>query len=414
MRYKILLIPVLVFTVLSLPAQKTNKVFAITGDNTGGSPFIWTNLNEVDLSNGQVTRPLYTHLRTAFDFYDGNTKQKRFGSSWQSNLKTPTPQMPASYVIAAAAYDARHNRMFMTPMQQPELRWIDMDDNTATLKIYTAPLPLSASDIAVESGQITRMVIAADGYGYALTNDAGHLLRFSTGRKIEITDLGAVQDAGSNGAVSVHIKCTSFGGDMVAAADGSLYLISAYQSVFKIDVAAKTAAFIGAIKNLPAGYTTNGAAVNEDGFLIVSTAGPAGGYFRVDMNTWEAVKLTGENKTAGVSDLASSHFAFQKKIPLVPVVFSDMAKQQSHVSVYPNPVTEATFRISFDNKETGRYMVQLMDVNGRLAMQKTINLVYRNQVTEIEMPVSFSKGIYMVKILKADGKAVFTNRMLVN
>ena len=414
MRYKILLITVAFFTIVSLRAQNTSKVYAITGENNSNNPFLWTNISEVDVKTGQVLRPLYTHLRTAFDFYDGNTKAKRFGSSWQRNKQNAAPQMPVSYIIAAAAYDVRHNRMFTTPMQQPELRWIDLDDNSGALKVFTVPMPLSAADVASEGGQVTRMVIAADGYGYALTNDANHLVRFSTGRKVVAEDLGALQDAAGNGAVSVHVKCTSFGGDMVADAAGDLYLISAYHAVFKIDVTARTAAYIGNIKNLPEGFTTNGAAVDEQGYLVVSTAAATGGYFRVNMNTWEAEKITGDAKTAGVSDLASNYFAFQKKSPLLPAVFTAPATMFSNIAVYPNPVTEAAFRVSFNNRETGRYTIQLMDVNGRLVMQQPFNLVYRNQVTEVDMPANFTKGVYMVNIVKANGQKVYANRILVN
>ena len=417
MKNKILLIVIALFTCFSGEAQRTNRVFAITSDGQPNNPYIWTNINEVDLKTGQVVRPVYAHLKTAFDFYDGKTKVKRFGSSVESNRVNQTPQLPTSFLIAAAAYDARHNRMFLTPMQQPELRWIDLDDNSAALKIYTAPLPLTTTDLASEPTQITRMVIAADGYGYALTNDANHLIRFSTGRNIEVTDLGAVQDATGNGAISVHVKCSSFGGDMVSDADGNLYLFSAYHNIFKIDVARKSAAYIGAIKNLPADFTTNGAAVNEDGDLIVSSAVATigGGYYKVDMNTWEAVKITGDNKTLGVSDLASSHFAFQKKTPVVATeLFTSNLSPLSNVSVYPNPVTEASFHISFNNKETGRYMVQLTDVSGRVALQQPLNLVYKNQTVEVEVPGSFSKGIYMVKVLNASGKSMYSNKILVN
>ena len=48
------------------------------------------------------------------------------------------------------------------------------------------------------AGQIARMVIAGDGNGYALSNDANHLMRFTTGKKPEITDLGPVSDAEAN------------------------------------------------------------------------------------------------------------------------------------------------------------------------------------------------------------------------
>lgn len=422
MRYKILLSSAIVCASLSsLHAQKANRVFAITSDNTTSNSYVWMNINEVDMNTGKVMRPLFERAKTAFDIYDGASKIKIASAntaaitpSANGRLTIKTIQSPTATMVAAAAYDGARNRLFITPMQIPELRWIDLDDNNTTLKVYTAPLPLNAGDLANEANQITRMVIAADGYGYALTNDANHLIRFSTGRRITVTDLGALQDASGSGTVSVHNKCSSFGGDMISDADGNLYLFSAYHAIFKIDVANKSAVYIGNIKNLPANYTTNGAAIDDNGHLIVSSANTNDGYYQVDLNTWEATKMPGEAKALSVSDLASSRFAFEKtKKPVEPIVFAKPV-QLNAISVYPNPVTESVFRISFDNKETGRYFVQVMDVRGRTALQQSVNVGFKNQVIEIELPSKLSKGIYMVKVLNASGKSMYADKILVD
>jgi len=401
------------FLVSSLQAQKANSVFAITADNTGNNPSLWANINEVNVKTGQVIRPLLDNTRTSFNLYDGVTKTKLTGLSETATKTATAQQNPVAKIIAAAAYDARHNRLFVAPLQSPELRWINLDDNTAQgLKIYTITLPFSQPDLSIDGNQLTRMVIAADGYGYALTNDANHLFRFSTGRKITVTDLGALTDASVNGTMSVHNKTTSFGGDMVSDEEGNLYLFSAYHNIFKIDLASKMASFIGAIKNLPANYTTNGAAVNDDGNLIVSSASSTEGYYSVNMITWEAVKVTGDNKTAAVSDLASSHFAFQKKQRIIPAVLAD--KITNNITVYPNPVTTPSFRISFNNINTGRYMVQMVDVSGRLALQQPTDLFYQTQVLEMKMPANFSKGVYTVKVVNAGGTSLYSGKILVN
>jgi hypothetical protein len=418
MRYRILLAAILSCFLFSATAQKANKVFAITADNTNSNRFLWMNISEIDLNTGQVIRPLFERSKTAFDFYDGNTKTKITPNQVTvSNNRVSIPvQAPTFTMVAAAAFDGRRNRLFITPMQIPELRWIDLDDNNTTLKVYTAKLPINATDLVNEAGQITRMAIAADGYGYALTNDANHLIRFSTGRKVTITDLGALLDAPGNNGISVHNKCSSFGGDMISDADGNLYLFSAFHSIFKVDIAAKTATYIGVMKNLPGNYTTNGAAIDENGQLIVSSANSNEGYYQVDMNTWEATKLPGNSKTLSVSDMASSHFAFEKKktLEISPIVFTKPAIQLNKITVYPNPVTESMFRVSFDNKETGRYLVQVMDVRGRMAMQQSINVGFKNQVVEIDIPSGMSKGMYLVKVLNANGKAMYADKILVD
>ena len=114
------------------------------------------------------------------------------------------------------------------------------------------------------------MTVAADGNGYALTNDGNHLIKFTTGKKIVITDLGGLLDASSNKAISVHNKCSSWGGDIVADAFGKLYLFTASKNIFKIDITERTATHLGTITGLSGAYTLNGAAVDDDDNVIIN------------------------------------------------------------------------------------------------------------------------------------------------
>ena len=59
--------------------------------------------------------------------------------------------------------------------------------------------------------------------GYALTNDARHLIRFTTGGLPVIEDLGTLVDDPANDGQSIHLSCTSFGGDMIADDKGNLW-----------------------------------------------------------------------------------------------------------------------------------------------------------------------------------------------
>jgi Secretion system C-terminal sorting domain len=415
MRTNILLIAVL-FTLTNSFAQKNQKVFAITNDNSLGSGYLWMNISEIDPATGQVLRPLFDRSKTSYALYDGISKVKTYSDQVEINgQKVSSNQFPTATMVAAAAYDNRHNRLFITPMQIPELRWVDMDDNNTTLKVYCVKFPsLSGQDLAESANHITRMVINADGYGYALTNDANHLFRFTTGKKLTITDLGPINDAGENQTVSIHNKCSSFGGDMIADKAGNLYVISAYHAVFKVDVPDRSAVYLGNIKGLPGNYTTNGAAINAAGELIVSSANSTEGYFKVDMTSWESQKITGNNAVAASSDLASPYFAFDKK-PEAEATTTPAANLsiRQKISVYPNPVTEGLFRLSFDNKETGRYTVHLMDLAGRIVLQRAITVANEKQLIEIEVPAKLSRGMYMVKVLNANGKKVYGDKLLV-
>ena len=94
------------------------------------------------------------------------------------------------------AYDKKHERLYYTPMGINQLRYIDLKSN----KIYyfeNEPFG-TVSGPGDGANQICRMVIASDGNGYALTNDANHLIRFTTGKNPVITDLGALTDDASN------------------------------------------------------------------------------------------------------------------------------------------------------------------------------------------------------------------------
>jgi hypothetical protein len=135
--------------------------------------------------------------------------------------------------VAALAYDRKHGRLYYTPMLIDDLRYIDLK----TMNVYYVGTGFAGEKVkaADQSNIITRMVIAEDGNGYALTNDGRHLIRFSTGKKLNITDLGSVVDAAENNTVSIHNSCSSFGGDMIADNDGNLFVFSARNNVFRIN-----------------------------------------------------------------------------------------------------------------------------------------------------------------------------------
>ena len=116
------------------------------------------------------------------------------------------------------------------------------------------------------------MCFGSDGYGYALTNDGNHLIRFSSGDKITVTDLGSVRDGDDNENISIRNMCTSWGGDLVADAFGKLYVISMKKNVLRSILKRWWLIIKGAIANLPEDFMVNGAAVDEKGSVIVSSA----------------------------------------------------------------------------------------------------------------------------------------------
>ncbi len=132
-----------------------------------------------------------------------------------------------------------------------QLRYIDLNAKIPSVYIFEDRPFSNAANLEIEANHITRMVIAADGNGYALNNDGSHLVKFTLGEIPDVTDMGTLTDAVANGEISVTNPNTSWKGDLIADASGNLYLISAHNYVFKIDVTTKTATYINEIKNLP-------------------------------------------------------------------------------------------------------------------------------------------------------------------
>ncbi|MDP9230565.1 MAG: hypothetical protein M3O67_07830, partial [Bacteroidota bacterium] len=207
-----------------------------------------------------------------------------------NNLNVQTDK-PFATNSAACAYDKKHDRLYYTPMGINQLRYIDLNSKNPRI-YYFEDEPFGAlSGPRDIPNQITRMVIASDGDGYALTNNGNHLIRFTTNKKAAITDLGALTDDAKNASFSIHSP-GGYGGDMIADASANLYLIAANRAVFKIDLQSKVATYKGSIKGLPKSYTTNGAIVEEETTIIVSSANSTSGYYKFDINTLQAEKIS--------------------------------------------------------------------------------------------------------------------------
>ena len=343
----------------------------------------------------------------------------------RQNMQTDKPFATNS---AAIAYDKKHERLYYTPMSINQLRYIDLKSG----KIYyfedeefgTVKYPGDGAS------QITRMVIASDGDGYALTNDGNNLIRFTTGKKPTITDLGSLTDDAANTKYSVHSR-GGYGGDMIADASGNLYLITANRNVFKINIESKVATHQGSIKGLPQGFSTNGAMVEEESKVIIASSESTVGYYRFDLNTMQAEKVSSSGDVFNASDLANGNLAFDKKKknkkeketkpePVAEVSDAIAKKRQQEeltlkngISVYPNPVTNGVVRLSFSEQPAGRYQVQLLDLSGRLVTAKEVNINSIAQIEEFRFPELSVKGNYLIRVTSEVNKVNVTNKIVV-
>lgn len=395
---KVFLLSLVSFSLMSAHAQ-SKKAYAITGDVKGS--YNWITVKEVDLSTGEVVKTVYD-ATTQFNLKsaDGQTLQSR------SAFDQPTYSG-----VAAAALDEKNNRLYFTNMRGNELRYFDLTTSQVTVVVNTDPAFNTGEKFQSEANVITRMVIAGDGFGYALTNDGKNLIRFSTEGKTVISNLGAVRDAAKNGGVSFHNQCTSWGGDMIADAYGNLYVFSMRGNIFKINPNTRVAEHLGTVEGLPGNFTINGAAVDAEGFVVVSSAALTDSYFKINLGTMVATAVikSGDN-VWNASDLASGNIAYKGGLN-TPAVIAEV-KGNSAISVYPNPVASNFVNVAFEKVTPGRYTIELMDASGRKVLNQAaeINGV-QNQ--KVNLPKSTAGGMYLIRVINADGKIVFNDKIVV-
>jgi hypothetical protein len=407
MKKKILL-PVLLLCVSTvLVAQRSSLIYAITAPDKQTN---WENIQLLNSKEGVV-------LQTVFD----PSKQKISVTDAVSNTPiTRTvngkPIGPTATTVAAAAFDEAKQRFFYIPLRIPELRWADMrQPSSPRFFTLTSPL-LTQLNMDDAANHITRMVIGADGNGYAVTNDGNHLYRFSTGKTPELIDLGNLVDAAGNGQVSVHSQCSSWGGDMVAGTDGLLYLISHRKYVFSIDPATRMATHLGVIKGLPENFNVNGAAVDHEGRVLMSCSFGSQLYYHLDLETLTAQPAYKEDtKRINASDLASGNLAKRPAINRGQYVVdnSPFTEVNQKIAMFPNPVTEHRFQLSFEETGTGIHTIQVMDLSGKIMFNKTVNVSGPGQYEGVELKQTITKGLYMVKVLNQDAKTVYSAKFVV-
>jgi hypothetical protein len=327
---------------------------------------------------------------------------------------------------AACAFDKKHDRLYYTPMGINQLRYIDLKSKTPKVYYFEDEAFGQVAGSYDAPNQITRMTFASDGNGYALSNDGKHLIRFTTGKKAVITDLGTLTDDASN-SFSIHNKA-GYGGDMVADADENLYLVTAQRHVFFISIDSRVAKYLGTIKGLPKGFSTNGAMVEEGSKVIVASSESTAGYYRFDLNTLQAEKISTSTDVFNAADLANGNLASKKKKDEVEeetVVVEEIKDElvskvevpiqetnANDIGLYPNPVTDGRVKLSFNGHPSGKYQVQLLDLSGRLITASEVNVLGKNQVIDFNIP-DVAKGNYFVRISSEANKVMVVKKIIV-
>lgn len=418
---------------LCAKTQNVNTAYAITSEKKGS--FDWTDVKQIDLSNGNVLKNVFESHSGKYDLYEGRSFKK---IAVTEGINPTNEKFPFAGNSAACAYDAKSKRLYYAPMFLNQLRYIDLGSATPAVYIFSDDAFSNATDLETEDNHITRMVISPDGHGYAMSNDGAHLVKFTLGERPVVTDLGRVTDAPENGEVSISNANTSWGGDLLADASGNLYVVSALNHVFKIDVNTRVAKFIDRIKDLPEGFTSNGAVVNGEGNIVISSANVITSYYTVDPHNWTAKIIPSTEFVYNTSDLANQNLLYKTNLPSTPppappvnpapstpvpetpdeptppATTPSLPVPSGEIAVYPNPVKTNIFRVNFANRVAGNYRLQVMDFGGRMVMDKVIDVAGAGQVSEVRLDQSVAKGLYMVVVQHKKSMEVYVKKIIID
>jgi hypothetical protein len=390
--------------------SQSKKFFAVTGEQFGSVN--WIAFRQFNLDKTSTVRNVYIPAETNEIVYDALTASPLTNSS--NAVKNTNPQACGclnNRMVAAIAYDERNNRLYYTPMLGNQLRYLDLNGDKPKSYAVTTQLLKNFPNQAGEASIITRMCFAANGFGYALTNDNEHLIRFSTKKQSDITDLGNLIDAKTNGENSVKTQFKSWGGDMIADADGALYLFAMQRGVFKINPGTRVATYLGDIQNMPQDYTVNAAMAIGGANVIIASYTNTSTYYRVNLTTLQATAINNsKTQVYNVSDFANATLAFDNNKNVSSVSATTFTK--ATVSIYPNPVTTHTFSLELNNFAKGKYTVELSQLQGKRVLQHKIN-ISGSQTEQINLPTGIASGAYLVKIMNGKGESVYTDKIIV-
>ncbi len=372
-----LLFIVLLVQVKTAKAQSDHFAYAVTSVNKGGTQ--WVALRKLDTRTSEFSNILF--------------------------------HVPDSSV-AAIAYDRRSNRLFYSPMNMDQLHYIDL----STMESVSVPGQFfsKAGNYDVRNaGPINRMVIGPDDFGYTITNDGTHLLRFTTNGSPVLSDMGDLIDDPMNKDMGIHSICANSGGDLVADDDGHLLLITGTNKVFKVDISSRITSYLGTVSGLPQKFTTSGLAVSEDGKqLIASSVGYTDSYFLIDPGTWTASPPSAKHDVYETADLANSNVLFTNTSSAN--LFITKSPENSHkIKVFPNPVMDDVVSIQFNQLPTGAYTIQLADLLGNRVIQQHAEIKNTGQTETMHIPGTIAQGFYYIRILDEKNNVVSTQKLVV-
>ncbi len=398
----------------SAQGQSDHFAYAVTAVNKGGGE--WIALRKLDTRTGNFGNILLNvrdNNQNYTEFAINKSPASKIISTPVNSANNNAAAQPAlNNGVAAIAYDRKTNRLYYTPMSVDQLRYLDLNTMQANTDLDQYFSKAARYDPKF-AGPISRMVIAPDDFGYTITNDGNHLIRFNTYGSPVLKDLGDLVDDPLNKEMTIHSPCSNSGGDVIADDAGNLILVTGSNHVYKVEIATRITTYLATISGLPAKFTTSGVVVNEDGKILVSSSLYADAYYTVDPENWTALAAPATHDIYGSADLANSNILHSRSAENSNLFITKSMDRLTKFRVYPNPVMDDRFNIQFNDLTPGTYTIQLANVFGKKVIDQKILVSGATQTEIMQIPKFTAQGFYYVYILDANSKVVGTQKLVV-
>ncbi len=363
-------------------STSAQDVFALTGKSS--SQIIFNDFRALDLQNDNSGRSIFS--------------AESVPNVFSQRLKSKFAEAKGTYhnsqfqVMANLAEDQAGNLIY-TPMYSSNVYVINRKSGNLTL-VENSVIKTTACDI---SSHFTRMASGYDGAVYLLNNAGTSLVKITNNRgEYALEDLGAVKTVSNDPAISLSVMTSGYGGDMVADAENNFYIFAASGNVFKLNTGKMEAVFVGKIDGLPENYSLNGAAVLENGKVMVASA-KGSGFYQVDINSLQATAM---NKGNGlpVYDLASNNFLNNRGIAGL--------HKGAAIEIYPTKIDQEHVNI---RAPKGTYQLEVFDAAGSRVHSGKMSVSGEEKI-DLQ---SLTKGVYIINVKDESGKILATRKVIV-
>lgn len=134
-----------------------------------------------------------------------------------------------------------------------------------------------------------------------------------------------------------------------------------------------------------------------------------------DQTNWEDMKVA-------LPEIESEHFILggvvsgyqiAKREKIKNTVSNRLPLTKKNIKIYPNPVARGNdIHISLSLKQSGNYKLELLDVDGRVVAVQPLLLTGKDQQENIPTELSWSKGIYWIRISAPKSKDIYQGKVL--